>query len=297
MERKKASDFSPEVLDLLHRYVHGEISRRGFLEGAARFAVGGLTAAGMLELLSPNYAWAQQVPRDDPRILAEQASVESPQGHGSIRGYLVRPAGATGKLPTILVVHENRGLTPYIEDVARRLATAGYLSFAPDALTSVGGYPAGDEDRARQLFAGLDQAKLREDFVAAAQWLRSRPDGTGRLGAVGFCYGGGIVNLLATRLPELAAAVPFSGPAPALDDVPRIRAAVQVHHGELDTRLMQGWPAYEAALKANGVRYEGYVYPNANHAFHNDSTPRYDEAAAKLAWQRTLEFFARHVRG
>jgi carboxymethylenebutenolidase len=296
MERKNASDFPPEVLDILHRYIHGEIGRRGFLDQAARFAVGGLTAAGMLEMLSPNYAWAQQVPRDDPRIRTDRATVGSPQGHGSISGYLARPAGVSGTLPAILVIHENRGLTPYIENVARRLATSGYMAFAPDGLTSVGGYP-GDDDRGRQLFASLDQAKMREDFVAAAQWLKARPDGSGTLGAVGFCYGGGVANALAVRLPDLAAAVPFYGPAPALEEVARIRAAVQVHHGELDTRLVQGWPAYEAALKRHRVRYEGYVYPGAHHGFHNDTTPRYDDAAARLAWQRTLDFFGRHVRG
>ena len=295
MERKKASDFPQELLDLFHLYVHGDIGRREFLEGAGRFAVGGLTAVGLFEMLKPNYAWAQQVARDDKRIRTESATVPSPQGNGSISGYLVRPAGS-GPFPAVLVIHENRGLNPYIEDVARRLGTENFMAFAPDGLTSVGGYP-GDEENASQLFGKVDRAKMTEDFVAAANWLKARPDSTGRLGAVGFCFGGGIVNTLAVRLgPDLAAAVPFYGAAPAAADVAKIRAAVLVHHGEMDTRLVQAWPAYDEALKANRVRYEGHVYPKAQHGFHNDTTPRYDEAAAKLAWQRTLAFFNTHLR-
>lgn len=294
MERMKASDFPQELLDLFHLYVHGDVSRRAFLDGAAKYAVGGLTAAAIFEMLKPNYAWAQQVPKDDKRIRTEYATVPSPQGNGSIKGYLARPA-AGGKLPVILVIHENRGLNPYVEDVARRLATANFIAFAPDALTSLGGYP-GDDEKGGAMFGKLDRAKMTEDFVAAANWLKARPESTGRIGVTGFCFGGGVSNTLATRMPDLAAAAPFYGAAPPVEDVPKIKAAVLVHHGQLDTRLVEAWPAYEAALKANKVRYEGYVYPKANHGFHNDTTPRYDEAAAKLAWQRTLDWFNKHVR-
>jgi carboxymethylenebutenolidase len=294
MERKKASEFPQELLDLFHLYVHGDIDRRGFMERAGKFAVGGLTAAGILDMLSPNFAWAQQVPADDSRIRTERLTVPSPQGHGSITGYFVRP-NSGGKYPAVLVVHENRGLNPYIEDVARRLGTADFIAFAPDGLSSVGGYP-GDEDGGRQLFQKVDRAKMTEDFVAAASWLKARPDSTGRFGVVGFCFGGAMANTLAVRMPDLGAAVPFYGGAPRAEDVPKIKAAMLVHHGELDTGLVQAWPAYEAALKANNVRYEGYVYPKANHGFHNDTTPRYDEAAAKLAWQRTIAWFNKHLR-
>ena len=295
MERKKASDFSQELLDIFHEYVHGEIDRRAFFDRAAKFAVGGLTVAGLFEALRPNYAFAQQVAKDDARIRTEYATVESPQGNGSIKGYLARPAAA-GKYPAVLVVHENRGLNPYVEDVARRLATANFLAFAPDGLTSVGGYP-GDDERGGKLFGTVDREKMTQDFIAAINWLKVRPESTGRHGVTGFCFGGGISNTLAVRLPELGAAVPFYGGAPAAEDVPRIKAAVLVHHGELDTRLVAAWPAYEAALKANNIRYEGYVYPKANHGFHNDTTPRYDEAAAKLAWERTLGWFNKYLRG
>jgi carboxymethylenebutenolidase len=294
MERKKASDFPQELLDIFHLYVHGDIDRRAFFDRATKFAVGGVTVAGLFEALRPNYAWAQQVAKDDVRIRTEYATVQSPQGNGSIKGYLARPAAA-GKYPVVLVVHENRGLNPYVEDVARRLATADFVAFAPDGLTSVGGYP-GDDERGGQLFGKVDRAKMTEDFIAAINWLKARPESTGRHGVVGFCFGGGISNTLAVRLPELGAAVPFYGGAPAVEDVPKIKAAVQVHHGELDTRLVQAWPAYEAALKANNIRHEGYVYPKANHGFHNDTTPRYDEAAAKLAWQRTLDWFNKYLR-
>ena len=294
MERKQASDFPQELLDLFHLYVHGDINRRAFLDRAGKFAVGGLTAAAILDLLKPNYAWAQQVPKDDKRIRTEYATVPSPQGNGSIKGYLVRPAG-NGKFPAVLVVHENRGLNPYIEDVARRLGTANFMAFAPDGLTSVGGYP-GDDEKGGALFMTVDRAKMTEDFVAAAAWLKARPDSTGRLGVVGFCYGGGIANTLAVRMPDLAAAVPFYGAAPAAADVPKIKAAVLVHHGELDTRLAAAWPDYDAALTAAKVTHEGYIYPKANHGFHNDTTPRYDEAAAKLAWQRSLDWFNKYLR-
>jgi carboxymethylenebutenolidase len=295
MERKKASDFPQELLDEFHLYVHGEIDRRGFLDRAGKFAVGGLTAAAILDMLKPNYAWAQQVPKDDKRIHAEYDTVPSPQGNGSIKGYLVRPASGT-KFPAVLVVHENRGLNPYIEDVARRLGTANFMAFAPDGLTSVGGYP-GDDEKGAAAFMKVDRAKMTEDFVAAANWLKARPDCTGKLGVVGFCFGGGIANTLATRLPDLAAAVPFYGAVPPDADIPKIKAAILVHHGELDTRLAASWPAYDAALTANHVPHEGYIYPKANHGFHNDTTPRYDEAAAKLAWQRTIDWFNKYLRG
>ena len=295
MERKTASDFPQELLDLFHLYVHGEIDRGAFLTRAGKFAVGGLTAGGLLAMLKPNYAWAQQVPKDDKRIRTEYVTVPTPQGNGSIRGYLVRPAGGNGKFPAVVVIHENRGLNPYIEDVARRLGTANFMAFAPDGLTSVGGYP-GDDEKGGELFAKVDRAKMLEDFVAAATWLKARPDSTGRLGAVGFCFGGGVVNSLAVRMPDLAAAVPFYGQPPAAADVPKIKAAVLVHHAELDTRLASTWPAYDAALTAAKIPHGGYIYPKTNHGFHNDTTPRYDDAAAKLAWQRTLDWFNKYLR-
>jgi carboxymethylenebutenolidase len=294
MERKKASDFPQELLDLFHLYVHGEVNRRTFLDRAGKFSVGGLTAAAILDMLKPNYAWAQQVPKDDKRIRTEYATAPSPQGNGTIKGYLVRPAGA-GKFPAIIVVHENRGLNPYIEDVARRLGTSGYMAFAPDGLTSVGGYP-GDDEKGGQLFGTVDRAKMTEDFVSAANWLKAHADSNGRLGAVGFCYGGGIANTLAVRVPDLRAAVPFYGAVPPAADIPKIKAAILAHHGELDTRLAASWPDYDAALTANKVPHEGYIYPKANHGFHNDTTPRYDEAAAKLAWTRTMAWFDKYVK-
>jgi len=295
MERKKASDFPPEVLKLFDGYVHGALDRREFLDRAAKFAVGGFTAAAMLESLRPNYAFAQQVGKDDARIKAEYVTYPSPQGSGTMRGYLARPANASGKLPGILVIHESRGLNPYIEDVARRLAVANFVAFAPDALTPLGGYP-GDEEKAVKLFATLDAAKRMEDLFTAAGYLKSRPECTGKIGAVGFCFGGGIVNALAVRIPDLAAAVPFYGAQPAAADVGKIKAPLMIHYAALDDRINAGWPAYEAALKANGIKYEMYMYPGTNHGFHNDTTPRYDEAAAKLAWQRTVDFFNKNVR-
>jgi len=294
-ERKKASDFPQELLDLFHLYVHGDINRRAFFDRAGKFAVGGLTVAGIFEMLKPNYAWAQQIPKDDKRIRTEYATVPSPQGNGSIKGYLVRPADANRKYPAVIVIHENRGLNPYIEDVARRLGTANFVAFAPDGLTSVGGYP-GDDEKGGELFGKVDRPKMMEDFVAAANWLKARPESTGRLGAVGFCFGGGIANALAVRLPDLGAAVPFYGAVPAAADIPKIKAAILVHHGELDTRLADTWPAYDAALKAANIPHEGYIYPKANHGFHNDTTPRYDEAAAKLAWTRTVDWFNKYLR-
>jgi carboxymethylenebutenolidase len=296
MERKKATDFPQELLNLFDRYVHGDIDRRAFLDGAAKFATGGVTAMALLEMLRPNYAWAQQVPKDDKRIRIETATAPSPQGNGEIRGPLVRPSNATGKLPGVLVVHENRGLTPYIEDVARRLGASGFMAFAPDGLTSVGGFP-GTEEQGLALFPKVDRNKMTEDFVAAALWLKARPDCTGKIGVVGFCYGGGIANTLAVRLgADLAAAVPFYGQQPKAEDVAKIKAPVLAHYASLDTRITAGWPAYEEALKANHVTYAGYVYEGANHGFHNDTTPRYDEAAARLAWQRTLDFFNKYLK-
>ena len=296
MDRKKATDFPQELLDVFDLYVHGNIDRRAFLDRAKKFAVGGVTAAALLESLSPNFAWAEQVAANDARITTERVPVPSPQGNGSINGYLVRPAKASGKLPGVLVVHENRGLNPYIEDVARRLGTENFIALAPDGLTSVGGYP-GDEDKGRELFTKVDRQKMAADFVAAARWLKGRSDCSGKIGVVGFCFGGGVSNNLAVQLgADLAAAVPFYGGQPAAADVAKIKAPLLIQYASLDTRINDGWPAYEAALKANHVSYTMHMYEGANHGFHNDTTPRYDEAAAKLAWQRTLEFFNKHLR-
>ena len=295
MERMKASDFPPEVLRLFDGYVHGVISRRDFLDSAGKFAVGGFSAAAMLESLRPNYAFAQQVPKDDSRIKTEYLSYPSPQGSGTMRGYFARPANPGGKLPGVVVIHENRGLNPYIEDVARRLAVANFLAFAPDALTPLGGYP-GDEEKAAQLFGQLDPAKRTEDLLAAVGVLKARPECTGKVGAVGFCFGGTTVNMFATRLPDLGAAVPFYGGQPGAADVAKIKAPLLIHYAGLDERINGGWPGYETALKANGVKYQMYMYPNTNHGFHNDTTPRYDEAAAKLAWSRTIAFLNENLR-
>ena len=296
MERTKASDFPQALLNLFDQYVHGAISRRAFLDGAQNFAVGGVTASALFDMLRPNYAWAVQVPEQDGRIAAESATVPSPRGNGNINGYLVRPSSATAKLPVVLVIHENRGLNPYIRDVARRLAVAGFVAFAPDGLTSVGGYP-NDDEKGVQLFQGLDRVKLTEDFLAAAIWLKSHPESTGKLGAVGFCFGGGVVNQLAVRMgTDLAAAVPFYGSQPSAEDAAKIKAPLLAHYGELDTRITSGWPAFDAALTAAHVQHQGYVYPGANHGFHNDTTPRYDEAAAKLAWQRTLDWLSKYLK-
>ena len=295
MERKKASDFTQELLNLFDGYVHGEINRRDFLDRAKKFAVGGVTAAALLDMLKPNFAWAQRVPKDDKRIKTETATVSSPQGNGSIKGLFVRPANASGKLPAVLVIHENRGLNPYIEDVARRLGVAGYMAFAPDALTSVGGYP-GNEENGVELFRNLDRAKMAEDFVAAATWLKSRPDCTGKLGAVGFCFGGGVVNQLAVRLGDgLSAGVPFYGSQPSPEVAVKVKTPIMAHYGELDKRVNAGAQAYDDALAKAKVPHEMHVYKAANHGFHNDTTPRYDEAAAKQAWQRTLEWFNKYL--
>jgi carboxymethylenebutenolidase len=295
MERKTAHDFDQDLLILFDAYVHGALDRRGFLDQAARYAVGGVTAAMLLEQLSPKFAEAQVVRPDDQRIAAEYIEYDSPNGSGRMRGYYVRPEGAAGKLPGILVIHENRGLNPHIEDVTRRLALENFVAFAPDALFPLGGYP-GDEDKARELFPKLDQAKTREDFVAGAAFLKARPECTGRIGAVGFCYGGGMVNYLATRLDDLAAGVPFYGSAPNIEDVTKIKAPLLIQSAEVDARINASWPAFEEALKAAKVTYERHLYPGTQHGFHNDTTPRYDAAAARLAWERTIGFFNKHVR-
>jgi carboxymethylenebutenolidase len=292
-----------EAIELYNRYIHGEISRRDFLNGAKRFATAGLTAGAIIEALMPNYVAAQQVSKTDDRIKASYETVPSPQGNGSIKGYLVRPFSAdtrdatAAKLPGILVVHENRGLNPHIEDIARRLALANFMAFAPDGLTSVGGFP-GDDNRGGQLFGKVDGKKMAEDFVASALWLKSRPDCTGKIGVTGFCYGGGVANTLAVRLgADLAAAVPFYGAVPAPEDIPKIKAAILVHHGALDARLAGTWPTYDMALKTANVPHEGYVYPGAVHGFNNDATPeRYNKAAADQAWQRTIDWFNKYVR-
>jgi carboxymethylenebutenolidase len=296
MERKQASDFPQELLNLLDKYVHGRIDRRAFIDGAQKFAVGGVTATALFEMLRPNFAWAVQVPKDDRRIKAETVTVPSPQGNGSIKGYLVRPANATGKLPAVLVVHENRGLNPYIEDVARRLAVAGYIALAPDGLTSVGGY-TGDEEKGAQLFGQVDNAKMRLDFLAAANWLKAHPESTGKVGAVGFCFGGSVVNQLAVRMgADLAAAVPYYGGQPNAEDAAKIKAPLMAQYGELDERITSGWPAFDKALTAAKVVHEGYIYKAANHGFHNDTTPRYDKAAAEQSWERTLGWFNKYVK-
>jgi len=296
MERKKASDYPQEVLDLFDGFVHGRMNRRDFLDRAAKYAVGGMTAAAMLDSLRPNFAWAQQVAKDDARIRVEYLDYPSPQGSDKMRGYFARPAKAAGKLPGVLVIHENRGLNPYVEDVTRRLAVEGYVAFAPDALAPVGGYP-GDEDKAREMFAKLDANKRFEDLYAGAGVIKSRPEFSGRIGTVGFCFGGLIVNQLAVRMPDLAAGVPFYGRQVSAEDAARIKAPLLLQFAEHDDGVNKTWPAYEAALKANKVRYQAHIYPGTNHGFHNDTTPRYDEAAAKLAWSRTLDFFKQHLKG
>lgn len=294
MDRLSAKDFSPELLELYDFYAHGKINRREFLDRAALFTFGGLTAGALLASLSPNYALAQQVEFTDPQIVAEYVTYPSPNGHGQVRGYLVRPAQATGKVPGVVVVHENRGLNPYIEDVARRVAKAGYMALAPDGLTSVGGYP-GNDDKGRALQEKVDPTKLMNDFFAAIPWLMQHEGATGKVGMTGFCYGGGVSNAAAVAYPELACAVPFYGRQADAKDVAKIKAPLLLHFGELDTRINEGWPAYEAALKAAGKTYEAYIYPGANHGFHNDSTPRYDKAAADLAWDRTLGWFEKYL--
>ena len=295
-ERKKASDFPQELLELFHEYQHGEITRRTFLDRASKFAVGGLTVAAIFESLKPNYAWAQQVPKDDSRLKTEVVTVQSPQGNGSIKGYFARPAKASGKLPAVLVVHENRGLNPYIEDVARRFALANFIAIAPDGLSSVGGYP-GDDEKGAAAFRQVDGMKMANDFEAATRWLMAHQESNGKVGAVGFCYGGGVVNTLAVRLPNLGAGAPFYGRQPSAEDTAKIKAPLMLHYAGNDPGIDAGIPAFEAALKANNKTYQLFTYAGAQHGFHNDTTPRYDEAAAKLAWQRTLDFFNKSLRG
>jgi carboxymethylenebutenolidase len=294
MNRMTAADFDPELLELYDFYAHGMISKREFLEKAGKFAVGSVTAIALLNMLSPDYAMAAQVSFNDPEITNEYITYPSPSGHGDVRGYLVRPARAEGKLPAVLVVHENRGLNPYIEDVARRVAKAGFMALAPDGLTSVGVYPGNDE-KGRELQKTVDGTKLMNDFFAGFEHLLTREDSTGKVGAVGFCYGGGVCNALAVAYPEMAASVPFYGRQAAAEDVPKIQAPLLLHYAGLDGRVNAGWPAYEAALKENGKTYTVYFYDGVNHGFHNDSTPRYDDKMAELAWDRTIAFFKEHL--
>jgi carboxymethylenebutenolidase len=295
MERKTAHDFDQDLLILFDAYVHGALDRRGFLDKAAKYAVGGVTAAMLLDQLSPKFAEAQVVKPEDPRIKVGYAEFDSPSGSGKMKGYMAQPAKAGGKLPAVLVIHENRGLNPHIEDIARRLALDNFVAYAPDALTALGGYP-GTEDAAREQFQKLDQTKIREDFVTAVAWLKARPETNGKVGAVGFCYGGGIVNMLATRVPDLAAGVAFYGSAPNLTDVPKIKAPLMIQSAEVDERINAAWPDFEAALKAAKVPYERHFYKGTQHGFNNDTTPRFDAASAKLAWERTVAFFNKHVR-
>jgi carboxymethylenebutenolidase len=293
--RLTAKDFDQELLILFDAYVHGNLDRRGFLAQAQKFAKAGVTAAGLLAALSPDFAAGQQVPPADARLKTERPGYASPNGSGTVKGYLARPASAgTTKLPSVLVIHENRGLNPHIGDIARRLALDGFMAFAPDALTPVGGYP-GDEDKARAAFATLDQAKTLQDFLAGAAWLKSRSDSTGKLGAVGFCWGGGIVHMLSTRIPDLAAGVPFYGNAPAPEDAVKVKAPLLVQLADVDQWVDSSWKAYEPALKAAGVKYTAHRYPGTQHGFNNDTTPRYAAAAAKLAWERTVAFFKTHL--
>jgi carboxymethylenebutenolidase len=296
MKREQASDYNQELLDLYDDYAHGRIARRDFLQGAAKFAIGGLTAEALLSRLSPNYTWAQQVAKDDPKIKTAYVEYASPKGSGKMRGLMVQPTDVQGKLPAVLVIHENRGLNPYIEDVARRLGVAGFLAFAPDALTPLGGYP-GTDDEGRQMQGKLDAEKMTQDFIAAAELLQKHEQSNGKVGVVGFCFGGGMTNTLAVRIPDVVtAAVPFYGRQPASEDVPKIKAALLIHYAELDRRINAGWPAYEKALKDNNVKFTAHIYDGVNHGFHNDTTPRFDEAAAKLAWERTLAFFNATLR-
>lgn len=293
--RLTAQDFDQELLILFDAYVHGDLDRRGFLDKARRFAKAGVTAAGLLAALSPDFARGEQVKADDKRLTTERLTVPTPSGTGGIRGYLARPrAAGNRRLPAVLVIHENRGLNPHIEDVTRRMALEGFMAFAPDALTPLGGYP-GDEDKARAAFATLDQARTREDFLASAAWLDARPDSNGKLGAVGFCYGGGMAHWLATQSQALEAAVPFYGNSPAPEQAASVKAPLLVHLAAVDERINAAWPAYEAALKAAGARYEVHQYPGTQHGFHNDTTPRYDAEAAAISWERTLTFLKRHL--
>jgi len=295
MTRKTANEFPPAILKLFDLFVHGDIDRRGFIDGAKKFAVGAAAATAFLEELLPRFAEAEVVKKDDPRIAGKTLEVPSPDGNGTVKGYFVHPAKVEGKLPTVLVIHENRGLNPHIEDIARRLALDNFVVFAPDALAPLGGYP-GDEDKARELFPKLDQAKTRNDFIAAYGALKTCPIGNGKVGAVGFCYGGGVVNFLATKLPDLTAGVPFYGAQPPAEEVAKIKASLLIQYAGVDDRINAGWPAYEAALKAAHVDYQAFVYPGVQHGFNNDTTPRFDAAAAELAWKRTVDFFNARLR-
>jgi carboxymethylenebutenolidase len=294
MTRLTAKDFPQELLDYYDYYAHGKISKREFLNLAAKYTVGGVTALALFNLLKPNYALAEQVKFTDPDILPEYITYPSHEGHGEVRGYLVKPAKANGKVPAVVVVHENRGLNPYIEDVARRVAKAGYIALAPDGLSSVGGYPGNDEE-GKVLQQKVDPVKLMNDFFAAIAFMQKHPDATGKVGITGFCYGGGVSNAAAVAWPELACAVPFYGRQPPAADAAKVKAPLLLHFAELDKNVNEGWPAWEAALKANNKVYEAYIYPGVNHGFHNDSTPRYDEAAAELAWKRTLGWFEKYL--
>lgn len=294
MTRLTAKDFPPELLELYDYYAHGKISKREFISMAAKLAVGGMTGATLLGMMSPNYALAQQVEFTDPAIIPEYIHYDSPNGNGEVRAYMVKPANASGPLPAVMVVHENRGLNPYIEDVARRVAKAGFVALAPDGLSSVGGYP-GNDDKGRELQAQVDATKLMNDFFNGIDFLMHHQASNGKVGITGFCYGGGVANAAAVAFPELRAAVPFYGRQPKAEDVPRIKAPLLIHYAALDTRINEGWPAWEAALKANNKHYEAWIYPGVNHGFHNDSTPRYDKAAADLAWDRTLGWFRRYL--
>jgi carboxymethylenebutenolidase len=295
MTQQTANDFHPKALKLFDQYVHGDITRRDFLSSVGKYTLLGLSAEGLLEALSPKFAQAQQISGDDPRIKTSYVEYPSPHGNGKIRGYLVEPAKFQGKLPAVLIIHENRGLNPHIEDIARRVALDNFIAFAPDALFTLGGYP-GDEDKARELFPKLDQPKTREDFLTAAHILKHLPNSNGKVGAVGFCYGGGIVNFLATKIPDLGAAVAFYGAQPSAEDTKKIKAPLLLHYAGTDDRINAGWPAYETALKAANVNYEAHVYPAVQHGFNNDTTPRYDAPTAKLAWDRTLSFFNVYLR-
>jgi carboxymethylenebutenolidase len=294
MSRLTAKDFPPALLELYDYYAHGKITKREFLSMAAKYTIGGMAGMTLLSYMSPNYALAQQVEFTDPAILAEYIHYDSPNGNGQVRGYLVRPTAAKGKTPAVVVVHENRGLNPYIEDVARRVAKAGFIALAPDGLSSLGGYPGNDE-QGKTLQQQVDPGKLMNDFFAAVDFMLHHPDSSGKVGITGFCYGGGVANAAAVAFPELAAAVPFYGRQPRAEDVARIQAPLLLHYAELDKAITEGWPAYEAALKAAGKTYQGYIYPGTNHGFHNDSTPRYDKAAADLAWERTIGWFKRYL--
>ena len=290
----KKEDVRQEVFDLYDAYAHNRLSRRDFMESLSVYAVGGLTVPALMSFLMPDYKNTLQIKTDDPRIVSEYIHYDSPQGGGSIKALLSKPADAKKKLGGVVVIHENRGLNPYIEDVGRRLAVAGFISIAPDALTPLGGYP-GNDDQGREMQAKRDKNEMLQNFIDAFEYLRKQPDCNGKVGAVGFCFGGGIVNLMAEKLPDLAAAVPFYGAQPPLDQVSQIHAPLLIHYAGLDTRIDDGWPAYEAALKQNNKQYQTYIYPNVNHGFHNDTTPRYDKTAAELAWQRTIDFFNRYL--